>query len=37
MKEKMFILMDWIAHWWGQYGCSSTSTKVLYDPRNLKL
>ena len=25
-------LNSWIAYWWGRYGCSSPSTKVLHAP-----
>ena len=36
MRPKIFTFMDWVAYRWGQYGCSSPSTKVLhaqgYDP-----
>ena len=29
LKPKTFIFMDCIAYWWGQYGCSSPSTRGL--------
>ena len=30
MKQKIFAYMDWVANPWGQYGCSSPSSKVLH-------
>ena len=29
LKPKTFIFMDTVPYWWGQYGCSSPSTKGL--------
>ena len=41
-EAKYFNFMDWVAHLQGQYGCSSPSTKGLYDktctyPHTIKL
>ena len=37
LKPKTFIIMDWVAYWQGQYGCSSPSTKRLHEPADLEI
>ena len=29
--SNFFNFMDWVACWWGRYGCSSLGTKVLHE------
>ena len=31
LKQTFFNFMDWVVYWWGQYGCSSPSTKGFHE------